>query len=90
MIHTEIVRIQFFQCGKIELVSFSLFYSITSHSNEQNGQTVDFFYMESCDTMFLLTLRTHSLSGPTRAGAELCELVGGVVCSTVLGLRGQR
>lgn len=37
--------------------------------------------------MFLLTLRTHSLSGPTGAGAELGQLVGGVICSTVLGLR---
>ena len=36
---------------------------------------------------YLLTLRTHSLSGPTGAGAKLGQLVGGVVCSTILGLR---
>lgn len=37
--------------------------------------------------MWLLTLRTHSLSGPTRAGAELGQLVGRVVCSTILCLK---
>lgn len=36
---------------------------------------------------YLLTLRTHSLSGPTGAGAKLGQLVGRVVCSTILGLR---
>lgn len=34
----------------------------------------------------LLTLRTHSLSCPAGAGAELGQLVGRVVSSTVLSL----
>ncbi len=35
----------------------------------------------------LLTLRTYTLSGPTGAWPQLGQLVGRVVCSTVLSLR---
>lgn len=74
--------------GAEGLMAFGMFWKSAEKTIKIKSESLSHKTGRQLDSV--LTLRADTLRCPARAGAELCQLTGGIVCSTILSLWTQK